>query len=660
MPRMKTGSRSGIRVRSGFFSGGRRAWRALALVLLLIAGITTPLRAADAGAMETLYPDTTAMFIAVDDVALMQSQWDQTGFSRLSADPTMEGFTANLRQQMEERWGRLGAFAGIGWDDFLAVSGGGVAMGTIPSVRDAITPDVTENLATEVVLISIVGKVEEAKKLLERISVNVQNHSGKVSTLRIGVNGDLPATCHELPRPKGWRRQAPPTLYSAFYGDWLLISDNKSSLYSVCQRIGRVKNVSLADMENYQKTVAMLDSDVKVDGHIRFYADPQRLAALQSDDPREQGEMSRGKSAAQIFREQGLDGMLGIAGRIDLAASGCEGLWKIAVYAPKPRKKSFAMLELIDVEELPIDTWVPRDAADCITLRLDVENVFDNFGPVFDAIAGQSGAWEEALEGLQKDPYGEQIDVRTELIACLGDRVTIASKYRMPVSTTSQRFLVAIDVKDEAALEQGLDKFFRYSPEMQKNRKLGNIMIRERDPSAQMTPDDLERPGFSRPRNGTRNPSRTAESEQREFFPNRAIAVANGKLWIASHLDILQEVLAAEPKNGFGDSVEAKLVDRKFAELDARRRGMRMTFKLDESIRNDYELMRMRQFEQSQSFAGRIFASILPGLENPDHLRFDLSSAPEFGYLRRFLGPGGLEVATVENGWIVRGILLPK
>ena len=613
---------------------------------LLIAS-NTPLRAFDIG---TLYPETTAMLIAVDDASLMRDQWKQTNFSQLATDPTMEQFVTDLRKQMEERWGRLGAFAGIGWDDFLNISGGGIAMGTIPSA--AGTP-------TEVILINITGKVEESKELLERISVNVQNQSGQLSTLKIYDR--LPATRYQLPPPKNWRRANPPILYSAFYGDWLLVSDDTNSIYDVCLRIGQVKKESLAGRENYQKTMAMLNGDMKVDGHIRFFIDPPQMALFPEDETIQRGEMPSRKSARQLFAEQGLNGMLGIAGKMDLAASGCEGLLKIAVYAPEPREKSFAMLELLDAEELPIDTWVPKDVADCITMRLDIENAFDHFGPIFDEVAGQEGTWEEALEGLQKDPYGEQIDVRKELIACLGDRVTIASKYRMPVSTTSQRYIIAVDVKDEAALEQGLDKFYRYSPEMQKNRKLGDILIRERDPSAQATPDDLERPGFGRSRGESRNPSRTGTGEQdREIFPNRAIAVANGKLWIASHLDILHEVLSAQQTNGFGSTVEAKLVDQKFQELGTKRRGMRMALKLDESIRNDYELMRMRQFEQSQSLAGRLFASILPDLENPDMLRFDLSSAPEFGYLRRSLGPAGVEIETVENGWVVRGVLLPK
>ena len=631
---------------------------------------TTPATPVPAASVKTFpedfFPGTTVACVSISDVVTLEKQWKQTKASEFAADPAVQKFAEDFQRQLEQRIGRLGAFAGITWSDFAKVSGGGVAMGTIPTA---------ENIPTELVLINITGHVEEARTLLERISANVQNRSGRISTLKI--NDNLPATCYVLPPPKNWKQPNPPTLYSAFYGTWLLVSDNTDSIYEVCYRISGVKKDTLSAVENYRHTIALLNDGAIPTGHIRFYADPQRLASL-PDPNAPRGEISQKKSATEIFREQGLSGMLGIAGQIDLGEASSESMWKIAVYAPPPRESAFAMLKLMDATELSIDAWVPKDAADCITLRLDMENAFDHFGPIFDAIAERRGAWDEALEGWRIDPHGSQLDMRSEIVAFLGSRITIASKYRLPVSTSSQRLIMSVETKDDAAITAGLKKFFKDS-EM-KEKTLGGFPTWERDPSAQTAPSDMRSPSFAL--GSRRTTTRTTQSESREFFPNRCFAVAGGRLWVASHLDILQEVLseqinsgiittnvpttptatdaAAGTRGGFAATVEAKLVDQLFQQLGGKQRGLRMTFRTDESIRNDYELMRQRKFRESQSFAGRIFASILPGLENPDDLDFDLSSAPEFGYLRRFLGPGGLEIETVPQGWVVRGFVLTK
>ncbi len=630
---------------------GKRHRRTHFLSILVSCGLWLSASYGMAGT-DTLFPETTQAYIEVSNVAALETQWNQTSFSKLVEDPQVKKFAEDIQRQFEQRWGRSGALVGITWADFAAISSGEMAIGTIPS------PD---KLATELFLVNVSGKTDAAKQLLERIATNVQKNSGKVSTTKIS---NLPATYYELARPTQWKLEKPPILYSAIYQDWLLISDNTNSIFEVCLRIGGVKKESLAGVEAYQKSVAMLSDPVTVDGLLRFYVSPKGLVELLDADPSlQRGEMSKTKSAVQLFQEQGLQRMNGIAGRVDAGTNGCENVWKLAVYAPPPHESSFAMLKLLDAQVLPIDAWVPKDSADCITLNVDVQNAFDHFGPVFDEIAGEKGTWEEVLRGLQIDPNGVQIDIQKELIAYLGNRATLASKYRLPTSTTSQRYIIAVDSKDDAALQKGLAKFFHDSPEMQQ-KTMGNVIVWERVPEMALPESisDPTKPSFGRNRTASkaRTASRTVESEKNDFFPNRVFAVAQGKFWVASHLDILQEVLAADAKGGFGTTVEAKLVDQKFTQLGATNRGLRMTFKLDELVRNDYELAREGKFGESKTFVGRIFASILPGLERPEDMKFDMSSAPEFGFIRRFLGPGGLEIETVPEGWLVRGFILTK
>ena len=57
--------------------------------------------------------------------------------------------------------------------------------------------------------------------------------------------------------------------------------------------------------------------------------------------------------------------------------------------------------------------------------------------------------WDQTIEQLKNANDGPHIDIRKELIQKLGQRVTMVADYRLPVTTTSERLLWAIEVKDE-------------------------------------------------------------------------------------------------------------------------------------------------------------------------------------------------------------------
>ena len=56
------------------------------------------------------------------------------------------------------------------------------------------------------------------------------------------------------------------------------------------------------------------------------------------------------------------------------------------------------------------------------------------------------------LEGLKEDPNGPQIDLRAELIEHLGRRISMLTDYQLPITTTSERLLFAIEAKNPKAV----------------------------------------------------------------------------------------------------------------------------------------------------------------------------------------------------------------
>ena len=83
----------------------------------------------------------------------------------------------------------------------------------------------------------------------------------------------------------------------------------------------------------------------------------------------------------------------------------------------------------------------------------------------------------------------------------------------------------------------------------------------------------------------------------------------------------------------------------------------------DEAFRTTYELMRQGKMPESKSLIGRMLNRLMVSDDDDDELRdqeIDASKLPDFEVARRYLGPTGFFIRTVDEGWILSGCLLTK
>ena len=78
-----------------------------------------------------------------------------------------------------------------------------------------------------------------------------------------------------------------------------------------------------------------------------------------------------------------------------------------------------------------------------------------------------------------------------ELIKNLGQRVTMVTDYKLPITTTSERLLFAIEVKDEKAVAKAMEKCLKNDPTAKKRlvdgRVIWEIVRRSRRPCPRST-----------------------------------------------------------------------------------------------------------------------------------------------------------------------------
>ena len=269
---------------------------------------------------------------------------------------------------------------------------------------------------------------------------------------------------------------------------------------------------------------------------------------------------------------------------------------------------------------------------------------------------------------MRTDPSGPQIDLRKELIANLGQRVTMVADYNLPVTTTSERLLWAIETKDEAAVAKAIEKCVKNDPTIKKRMIAGHVVweiVEEEDTGVPQLKVDV--PSLTPKKEDGKTKSDEKDDDQDKeshFLPHGAITVAHGQLFIASHIDFLVKTLKPLAENSrLATQPEFQQVwDITFSKLGMKRQSSRSFAWTDRAVQPTYELIRQGKMPQSESLLGRTLNSLAaPGKKGaPRRQRIDGSKLPDFGVVRKALGPSTAAMTSEPNGWFIKGVLLTK
>ena len=217
---------------------------------------------------------------------------------------------------------------------------------------------------------------------------------------------------------------------------------------------------------------------------------------------------------------------------------------------------------------------------------------------------------------MKDDPGGPQIDLRKELIANLGQRVTMVTGYQLPITTTSERLLWAIEIKDAAAVAKALEKCVKNDPTIKKRVIDGHVVweiVEEEDDRRAALKIDV--PALTPKKDdGKTKPDEKDDDQDKEghFLPHGAITVAHGQLFVASHIDFLVKTLKPlDENNRLATQPEFQQVwDLTFSKLGVKQQSSRSFAWTDRAVQPTYELIRQGKMPQSESLLGRTLNSL--------------------------------------------------
>ena len=641
----------------------RLLWVAVVL-LILSAG-----RSHAGVVSEHLLPNTTKGVVLVTDAKNLSDTWQKTQLGQLMTDPVMKPFSEDLRRQFSERFGQVNERLGLRLDDLRGVPGGGLAMARImPEKGDS------KGKSAIVIAIDVTGHIAEAKALLAKVEANLLARGAKQT--QKAVTETTAAMIFELQETQDY---AGGQAAFCLAGNLLAASDNVAVLQQIMRRNAgqTAQGDSLADEAAFQAVMKRCQAHAGATvPQIRWFIQPlgyiEALRAATPDDKRPSG-----TTILSIFEQQGFTAIKGIGGFVDFMVDGCEVLHRTAIYAPRPYKVSpppykdlcpMEMLTFPNHKDFTLPGWVPNDVATCTQLYWDALKAFDNFGPLFDQVVGEgeSGAWGELMESFRDDPIAGEIDIRGELIKHLGQRLIVISDNKLPITTTSERLLVAIEVGDAKAMAAGIKKLFDGDPTM-KAREFEGLVIWETVEEEEYkapSPPSISVPQFSNKKKRRPRPrGKDAGDEGPQALEHSAITVAHGQLMIGSHYDFLVEVLKqAKDPDPISESLDFKVVTAAMNKLGAGDGCLRSFSRTDEEYRPGYEMIRQGKMPQSESVLGRILNAML-GPKKRGMVRkagIDGKELPDFQVVGRYLGPAGEFVVTEDDGWFAVGFMLKK
>lgn len=608
------------------------------LVLSAVAASGETLQGTD-----QLLPESTAAMLSLNDRRSAEEKWEQTQLGHLVTMPQLEPFVDQVRQRVQGELHEMVAYLGADWGVGRELGDGAMAIAMIQ-------PD---------------GPKSVAFVLLAEVTVSKEERNATITRLQkrlISMGASHKAETMHGARAQVYRRAlSTPTgqeIVHAVSGRWFVASSDRASAESILQRINQPGKPSLAQNKAYRNIVARTTEKNQVEA-VRWFVQPIRYAqsirTLTSNG-------KRGGSMLRAIANQGFDALQGVGGVVYLADGELDLRHNTFVYREGPLDKAAKILDFPNGPTLHPRTWTLPHTANYISFRWRMKEAFECIQPLVDEVA-EDAVFEKMLVDIKEDSNGPQLDIRGDVVAHFGKRVTIVTACDHPIEPTSHQMFAAIDLTNGDAVATALNKAMERDPKSTQlviaGRRVWELGTgEEEDPMDGVTLTvEIEGTGFGFGPNAF--PEEEPEVEEAEM-PKLVLGVVGEQLIIASSSDFAKYVFEEnEPRAALADAPDYRRVDSVLKRLGCTEEALRVFSRTDEAYHSTYELLRRGESLESGALLGRLVSQAIEpsDLETP---RIDGSKLPPFEKIRPFLGPAGLSMETVDNGWLIRGCLLRK
>jgi hypothetical protein len=601
-------------------------------------------------------PLSTRGFLSIGDVQTLSDGWQRTQLGQLVQDESMRPFVDDIKRQLQQKYTGIRKKLGLELGDITEIAGGEIGLGLAERA---------DSSAVVVLTVDISDHRDKADSLLRQIDSDLIKLGSKKS--QSDILGTQLTTYNIPPQKKGDKDRN-----AVFFikENMLCASDSRAEAEEMLQRFSGQAGNRLFDAIPYQQTMRRCAQEAgSLKPEIRWFLDPFGYARSLRSLKQSPGN-PYGKDYLKILTQQGFDAIQGLGGFMNVSVNGSfDLLHRTSIYAPTlpgvadKYRLAMRMLDFPNSSKLSPQAWLPRQLATYRTFHFNFDNAFEHIDTLFDAVAGYENTWVDMMEGVEKDPYGPEVNIRKDLIAHLGNRVTIITDYKLPITTKSERYLLMIETLNPQAITKTVEKFMAADPNANRRVFENNIIWEIIEADEDVLELDVNIPSLEP---FDLSEDELSAEEEKMTAPTSAICVAHGHVLIASHIDFMKTILSAKtPRNMLASSGDYLEVETALRQLMSGPASVCSFQRTDEAYRPTYELLRQGKMPQSETIFGWVLNRMLTASEDVDEgilrkQRIDGRQLPGFEMVRRYFGPAGLLVRSEEDGWMLVGAALSK
>jgi len=563
-----------------------------ALVGLVGLSLAPAVGRAAAPAEKTL-PASTFAYLKVDSVAKLRASFKATQFGQLLADPALKPLKDDIKAKLEEPSQKVKEKLGLTLKELLDLPQGAVSIALVS--RDDPKMPVAGLLSADA------GKNESAMSdLLNRITKEAEKENGKVSTETFK---GLKLTT--IRSGKEDNKDEPPIVWTKLGTIFHVATDSEALKDLVAHADGREE--SLASNENF----LAIQKKVGKDAQVLFFLDMAQVFKLIG-----QVAGAQGGNAEQIVAQlqlTGLNGLKAIGSGITFNAGEYDSVSRTFLYSPGPAQGVLKIFSMPKANLRP-QAWVPASAASYQSISWDLDNAYNAINDLADMFApGFLGNVEKQIAG----PNGEGISFQKDVFGPLGNRITVVTDFKKPVTDKSQRVLFAVALQDSKAFQNTLSKLLAIAKQSPKKREFQGTTIYDFDLSGLPNPNNANIPAAI------------------------SLAIARDNLFIATEPTLLEQAL----RSGGSSLAESPEYQAVAKEVPSTSSTLSYT-RPDEGVRVLYDMVKSGQLSKALEQAKTPNGGDLKKAGEA----IDPNKIPDFSVFAKYLAPSGGYSVMDEEG----------
>jgi hypothetical protein len=607
-------------------------------------------------AIDQLVPSSAKGFVTVPDAKRLEENWERTTVSNVFKEESMQPFVDSLESQLNRRFATTGIRIGLSLTDLRDVCSGEAALAFLQPKDEAQKHAIAA-------LANVEGNDEEVEALLAKIDKTMEQREAERSEGKIGA---VPAIVYEVPTKRGAKKT-----FSAIvihHDGMLVATDHVQVAKQIAENLENPGTNSLSDLTAYKETMRRAEAAAAgVEPDIRWFLEPIAYAELAREYAIRK--KRRRTDVLAAMKNQGFDALRGAGGYVSFATKDFEILQHAYVYAPAIKaagdakyEKAAAMMAFPVQGNHEVEDWIPTSVGSYVSARWGIKESYNHIGGLVDEVAGEEGFFEDLIDSLENDPNGPQINLEKEIVAHLGERVTVITNTQKPITVSSERFFVAIDLTDAKAMNESLEKALANDPDARRVDYKDHVIWEIVNEDEEMDIVEVEIGGFGDLEGFDDEDFDEEEDDANPLLSNAAISVVKGCFVVSSHLEFVKEIIdTTTDDDGLDDDADYLAMRQALQQIgDGPGVSTRLFTRARRELEASYELVRTGKMPDSEGLIGRMLNRFL-GANEKDVVReqqVDGEEMPDYSVISKYIGTAGLYIRTEEDGWYVGGLAL--